>query len=134
MNVKCLFLSKYAFVAFSISTFSLPVFAQIIPQATRIDGEQMVRVGLINLLDPQTCKQREGEVARILRAPMGGQGEIRREPVELQHKSCGRVNLSGYAIYYKAKSGFAGRDSLVVEIKVEERNITDHYLFPLEVR
>jgi len=102
--------------------------------ATIVASGQTTRVGLINPVDPQSCKPRDDEVARLAREPRFGRAEIRREPVILTSKECGSLTIQGYAIYYQPEAGFSGRDSLSFELRNDERNTTDIYFFSVEVR
>jgi hypothetical protein len=102
--------------------------------ATVVKAGEETRIGLINPFDLKTCKPRDDEVARIAREPQNGRAEIRREPVILTSKECGILTIQGYAIYYQPEAGFVGRASLAFELRNNERNTTDVYFFPVEVR
>jgi len=102
--------------------------------ATFVEAGKLTRVGLVNPIDLKTCKPRDDEVARLAREPRFGRAEIRRESVVLTSKECGSLTIQGYAIYYQPEAGFSGRDSLSFELRNEERNTTDVYFFPVEVR
>jgi hypothetical protein len=109
--------------------------AQSLPQtATHVEAGKETRVGFINPFDRATCKPRDSEVGRIWREPTNGVAEIRRESTVLLTRECGTLNVRGYAIYYRADSGFKGRDSIGFELRSDESDTTDVYAFPIDVR
>lgn len=102
--------------------------------ATIVASGQTTRVGLINPVDPQSCKVSDDLVATVSREAAAGEIELRRESVILTTSRCGQVEVMGYAIYYRSQRGFVGRDRVAVTFRNETRNITDVYFFALDVR